>query len=784
MTSEIDEQINDYKTALMRCRYLDERRLEAESHARNACWSKMIRFGVTGLRGCLRINSWFVDSLLSRAGTIATVAHMASQCSDADVVSFDVFDTLLYRTVEPPDFLKRRSAQFAAQLLSRRGFPVSRDLFLYVRAEEEMRLRRRGTAMGLDSECTLSDIIYQTVKSLCGSQVAGEETQKIILYELDVECHHLRVAPGVVELLRDLRTKGKRIIVASDTYLEKDHLKYLFKHLSIDIYLDAIYASSEYGVGKYSGRLFEKFLELEMIEPKRVIHIGDNYESDVRGAIRIGMRAVYLRDVARLRQRSRSSKRTRRLLSGQEKELSSALAPYAKDNESFSHNLANEDLFAIGHKILGPAFCLFVLHVIEESQRWGVSDIYFLAREGFLLRRIYDVLIQNIYRFQRLAPIRVRYLYVSRLATSLPSVRAFCRRDMDMALFRKRDAELAESLAAFGISMSDVADLAAMPDTNDPSAVRRLFSDPLFSERVNALAHEARILLRRYLKQEGFFDPKNVNAIVDIGWSATIQANLTRAFHDDPEFPTVLGLYFGRRYTHEDDYALSHRSIFAPGVIFDERRHVRAEHAVDHCVEIFEIFASAPHGGTLGYEADGDRVRPVLHDVPTALSCEQEAIQRGILEYAACFAKAYNDYELDRQILHKHVTRRLAQLLLCPTHRQVKALKEVKHSIDWGSKRDRPLVATDLYPWSVFTPARLFASLRDSCWPEGSLRLSRIPGSLGAFSLFRRGLRSRRNLQRVARFCSNCFRSPPRQADKNLQMFPHENDETQEGKGN
>jgi hypothetical protein len=416
----------------------------------------------------------------------------------------------------------------------------------------------------------------------------------------------------------------------------------------------------------------------------------------------------------------------------------------------------------MGRDILGPAFSAFVLRVIDECYRWHVSDIYFLAREGYLLQKIHDLLVCNIHRFRKLTPITGHYLYVSRLATSLPSLDAGEQRNLRLARFRNSDAGLDESLRAFGLTLADVKDIGSSIDDEGPEATSQLFADPRFLTRLQDLASRARQCLREYLAQEGFFDGGKVKALVDIGWNATIQANLTRGFYRDPDFPTVIGLYFGRRYAHEDDYALSSRSHFLPGVMFDERRLVGVEHAIDRCVEIFEISASAPHGVTVGYRHEGGVVEPLLLNSPARLTREQEILQAGILAHAEDFSKTYNDHELDTEVLLTQAAHRLERFICRPTRREVIALTGVQHAIDWGSHAYRPLIATELSVASVFTPNRLLAALRHCCWPEGSLRHSGIPGGLVFLSVLRRSLWSRQNLRKAARFCANLLRDKPR----------------------
>lgn len=751
--------VHDRHTQLMRCLQLEEQWRREKAVPGIWTMQGFARLSKPLLRCALRVAGWMVDAVLGRAKTIGSIAEYTACCDDVDLVSFDVFDTLLYRTVEPPECMKRRSANYAAQVLSGCGLPVHRELFLYVRGEEEGRLRRRALASGWDSECKLSEIIHGTVKSLCGADIADREADGLVQYEIDVECQHLRVAPGVPDLLSTLQAKGKRMVAISDTYLETRHLELIFKRLGIEGYFSSLYVSADHAVGKHSGKLFDRVMQLERIAPQRMVHVGDNYESDVRAPIRKGLHAVFLRDKAWLFRRRQARRLTAGLVSGRDSMASLPATPARKGQV---YEGENWDLFLIGRDVIGPAFSAFVLRAIEECYRWHVADVYFLAREGYLLRQIHERLVRNIHRFRMLIPIPVHYLYVSRLATSLPSIDVTEQRNLHLAFFRKRDAGLDEVLRTFGLNLADVKDLIYSIDDESPEAATQLFADPRFVTRLQDLAGRARQRLRAYLAQKGFFDGEKVKALVDIGWNATIQANLTRGFYRDPDFPTVIGLYFGRRYAHEDDYALSSRSHFLPGVVFDERRFVKAEHAIDRCVEIFEISAGAPHGATVGYSDESGMVEPVLQNAPSRLTREQEILQAGILAYAEIFAKAYNDHELDTDILLGQAARRLHRFICRPNRRQVRALKGVQHETDWGSHAYRPLIATELSLATVFTPNRLLASLRHCCWPEGSLRHSGIPGGLLCLSALRRSLRSRQNLRKAALFCANLLCGKPR----------------------
>lgn len=749
--------MTEYRASLVRCHYAEKRRFTVQHGSFKYRLESVARSTIRKARQIAMVSAWGVDSIRSCVRTVGQLSAVSSHCCDVRIVSFDVFDTLLYRTVAPPDVLKRRAANYASQLLSGRGFPMTTEVFLFVRNESEARLRAEAVQRGFDPECQISDILRETLRTLCGPDVAAEETGNLVRYEIEVERRHLRVAPGAKELLADLKASGKRVVLATDTYLEKQHIENLFTDLRLSQFVDAIYVSSEHCAGKSSGRLFQIIMAVEEVGAESILHVGDAFDRDVRGALKAAVRPILLFDISQIRRRRRLARITKQALAGSQK-VGGRVAAEASAIKCITVRPGVErEVFRIGRDILGPAFCVFVLRVLEESYRFGISDIYYVAREGYLFREIHSIFSQNIFRYSRLPPIRSHYLYVSRQATTIASIREFGERERKLTAYRLRSANLGECLRSFGLDQERFEEFSVNLQSGNCEAMQRLFSDRRFSTLVENNAAMERPRLRRYLEQEGFFGRSEIKGLVDIGWNATIQANLTRAFHDDLDFPILIGLYFGRRHEHVSDYSLSSRSIFAPGLLFDASASP-GESSIGHCLEVFELAAGAPHGTTVGYKETRGVVEPVLSSPYAGLSDEQKWLQAGIMDCVASFSRSYNDHEPDASELRNVAIQRLSKFIRKPTLSQTQALRGLVHSIDWGSERWRPLIAANLTPLSVFTPRRLIWSLNNSCWAEGSLRLSRIPGGLILLRLTRYMVRFDFIMRRLAHFGFTLFR--------------------------
>jgi HAD superfamily hydrolase (TIGR01549 family) len=98
--------------------------------------------------------------------------------------------------------------------------------------------------------------------------------------------------PGMFELARELHRKHVTIGVISNS---EGKLAELVRELGLDDALTMIVDSGVFGVTKPDPRIFLFATDQLGVEPADVIHIGDSYEADVKGALNVGMRAIWFR---------------------------------------------------------------------------------------------------------------------------------------------------------------------------------------------------------------------------------------------------------------------------------------------------------------------------------------------------------------------------------------------------------------------------------------------------------------------------------------------------------
>jgi putative hydrolase of the HAD superfamily len=101
-----------------------------------------------------------------------------------------------------------------------------------------------------------------------------------------------RIFDDVLPTLRELRTQGVKLGIISNW---DERLRPLLKSLNLDRFFAAIVVSCEVRACKPLPQIFERALKELKLPEGEVLHVGDSFRLDVRGARNAGMRALLLR---------------------------------------------------------------------------------------------------------------------------------------------------------------------------------------------------------------------------------------------------------------------------------------------------------------------------------------------------------------------------------------------------------------------------------------------------------------------------------------------------------
>ena len=307
------------------------------------------------------------SALYSSKNPGQTVEQYLSRMSGFDIVSFDIFDTLIFRCLEKPTDL----FWMMGEELEITDFKRLRML-----SEHEARVRcqeKTGTM-----EITL-DEIYEVL------------SEKILLEpdasrkELELEERFCYANPFMLEVWRKLVSAGKPIVVVSDMYLPEAFLQRLLEKNGFTGY-EKLYVSNTYRKSKAEGSLFR--LVKEELEGKsgktlKIIHVGDNVISDGDRAVKNGFESLPYGKTDQKTNVYRSHDMSLMIGSAYR-----ALIDNHLYNGLYSFSMEYEYGF-----VYGGLFVLGYCHFIHEYCRQkGIDKILFLARDGDMIQRVYEKL--------------------------------------------------------------------------------------------------------------------------------------------------------------------------------------------------------------------------------------------------------------------------------------------------------------------------------------------------------------------------------------------------------
>lgn len=187
------------------------------------------------------------------------------------IYSFDVFDTVLTRSIANPKDLFR-----IMQLRLPDEFPDLNPIlfkaFHGVRVWAEFKARRLSSR---------EDILLHEIYSVIGKwfNLRDEEQLELMDFEMHIEEQALTPVVGAVSHVHNRRSNAQ-VVFISDMYLPLDFIRGVLMRRGIAEECDKVYISGEYGLTKGSGRLFKQVLSELEITPTQLTHLGDNPVSD------------------------------------------------------------------------------------------------------------------------------------------------------------------------------------------------------------------------------------------------------------------------------------------------------------------------------------------------------------------------------------------------------------------------------------------------------------------------------------------------------------------------
>lgn len=547
------------------------------------------------------------------------------------VCSLDIFDTCLTRKVDDPNdvFLLLWDA-----LESRLGDRLSgiRPADLYAaRIRADARARSKTSV----EEITLEQIWQAMAEMLAIPELAPQWD-----VELEAERKLLIPIPGMAEYAKRLAAEGNRVIYISDTYFPVWFLRERLAAAGFAVGEDTIYASSEQGVRKSSGKLFAKVLEVEKISAQDLTHTGDHPKSDGDAPERLGIKAVVI----------------------DTDQKQAALPVFARGCESLprlakSVLTKQERLAGSGEasmlvsRLIGPVLVAFVSWVLAKAKRQGVKRLYFMARDGRLAWIVAQTLSKSF------GDIDCRYLHISRQAVFLPSATGISAEGMPWLQRSFERPVVGGLLAKLEIPREKFTALPPEAELDSPEKWD-LFWKTLRSEPVAGFLErkisERRSAANAYFREAGLFDGVPFG-VVDLGWHGNCQRSLNLVLRQQDSGIRSSGLYLGL----EIERVVMGEMGTMDG-LFNRTNLVEGktdENILFHHPVLWEhVFGIADHPWVRGYVQTPEGPKPEYRDADitpsqAALFSKIEPCLRAYAESVAELAPVLGEEEIARGVI-------------------------------------------------------------------------------------------------------------------------------------
>ena len=289
--------------------------------------------------------------------------------AEHDVITFDIFDTLLMRRVLYPtavfDIVEYRLKK---QKIDIHGFKNYR-----VQAE-------RGDVphKGLAG-------IYKTLRKMLGWTEAQSELA--MREEMVVERQVLTARPGMAEIVFYAHDIGKKVLLVSDMYLPPEFLQEVLYQHGLACY-DELFVSADRGTGK-GEQLFE--IVREEYPAKSYLHIGDDTTVDGWSARVHGFDTWLLPSALQMLKATKIGAMLPFVETLNDRLLIGLFAvrafgnPFAIKNGRFL--VRSVPQFA--SLFLAPLAAQYVLWLLQRSRIHSFDAILFAARDGWLFCRLY-----------------------------------------------------------------------------------------------------------------------------------------------------------------------------------------------------------------------------------------------------------------------------------------------------------------------------------------------------------------------------------------------------------
>lgn len=531
---------------------------------------------------------------------------MPKMNSNIDIVSFDLYNTLIRRSVRDPlDIFS-----FTEKECRSKGINCPNN-YLQIRKNYGEIIQKKY------SGCATISQIYNEL-ALIYPDYNWELIKEI---EIEIEKNNCHANSAGIELYRYYKINSIPIIIVSDMYLSSYTLSEIMSKCGVKGY-EKLYVSCETKMTKGKGDLFDYVLKDRNIKPYRMLHIGDSWRGDFIIPLLKGIRVHH---IVEAKQYFFNKKMY-------DCNLDYRAIMNVADSVSGRLNFMGK----LGSVTFGPLLYGFTKWLDNITRNDDIDMVLFMSRDGFIMKKSFELLG---------AKRQSKYLYGSRRAFTVPLLwKCETIEDVRRLIPFPHRMSMKDFVERLGLENYSYDNSFFNIDIEKKYENDSLFEQPYFNRCYQKIMEEAKANsyseyknIARYIKSLNLHG--NVG-MVDIGYHGSIQFAFEKLLEELKIDAQVSGYYV---VIANEPSHISQKDIKAIGYLGDCNRNQDIYKRIRKFVPLFELAFLAPHGSTKNFSMDNGRVNPALYDFEYERRISDynqvREFQNGAIEFCALLNK-------------------------------------------------------------------------------------------------------------------------------------------------
>jgi FMN phosphatase YigB (HAD superfamily) len=306
--------------------------------------------------------------------------ELKDKIDKVEVVSFDIFDTLIMRKIFSPEDVFRL---------------LEEKVRVELKLDCEIANVRAQAASMCGSYATINEI-YQYIKQQ--TNLIDKNIIDIMQLEKDIDIDLCITRRDIADLYEYCLTCGKEVYLISDMYYTLQDIKRILDKCGVKVPDDEhIWISCEKKCDKVLGSIWKEYSELVGKDIK-CLHIGDNKTGDVENPAKYGIDSYYVMSAKDMLMNSSISE-----LASHVNTVSDSIclglviaklfnSPFALG--STNGKVSYDDSEIYGYCVYGPLLEKFLIWLYYNSRKDGIDKLLFFARDGYFLEKDYKIVSQ------------------------------------------------------------------------------------------------------------------------------------------------------------------------------------------------------------------------------------------------------------------------------------------------------------------------------------------------------------------------------------------------------